>query len=143
FRSLDVPRTLRALSVVDQSPLGVTPASNPATYTGVFDAIRNVFAATPEARMKGFTRGRFSFQPAGGRCEACEGRGLVQVEMHFLSDVWMPCEACGGKRFDRETLSVTYGGRNVADVLEMEVDEALAFFENHRKVREPLELLRD
>jgi excinuclease ABC subunit A len=131
------------LSVVDQSPLGPTPASNPATYTGIFDAIREVFASTPEARMKGFAKGRFSFNLAGGRCEACEGKGLVQVEMHFLSDVYVPCEACGGRRFGRETLAVTYGGRSVADVLDMEVDEALEFFANHRRIRRTLELLHD
>ncbi len=138
-----VPSLLSGLSVVDQSPLGPTPASNPATYTGVFDHIRAIFASTPEARMKGFTKRRFSFNMAGGRCEACEGRGVVQVEMHFLSDVYVPCEACDGKRFDRETLAVTYGGRSIAEVLDMEVSAAAEFFQQHRRVHGPLALLED
>ena len=143
YQSLSVSPRIQQLTVVDQSPLGPTPASNPATYTGIFDAIREVFAATPEARMRGFQKGRFSFNISGGRCEACEGQKLVQVEMHFLSDVYMPCDACGGKRFERETLSVTYGGKSVADVLDMEVAEALEFFRNHRKIRGALALLSD
>jgi len=143
YRSLAVSDRLTQLTVVDQSPLGPTPASNPATYTGIFDAIREVFASTPEARMRGFQKRRFSFNLSGGRCEACEGRGLVQVEMHFLSDVYVPCEACGGRRFERETLAVTYGGKSIADVLDLEIGEALEFFKNHRKIRAALELLDD
>ena len=143
FTSLSMPSSLKALSVVDQSPLGPTPASNPATYTGIFDWVREVFASTPEAKMRGFKKGRFSFNQAGGRCEACEGKGMVQVEMHFLSDVYIPCDACGGKRFDRETLAVTYGGRSIADVLGMQVDQAVEFFQNHRRIRGVLELLCD
>ncbi|MFH0945480.1 MAG: excinuclease ABC subunit UvrA [Planctomycetota bacterium] len=143
FQSLSISERVRNLAVVDQSPLGPTPSSNPATYTGIFDRIREVFAATPEARMRGFQKGRFSFNLSGGRCEACEGRGMVQVEMHFLSDVYVTCEACEGKRFERETLGVTFGGKSIADVLEMEVCEALEFFRNHPRIRRTLRLLDD
>ncbi|MBI4880615.1 MAG: excinuclease ABC subunit UvrA, partial [Planctomycetes bacterium] len=143
FDALVLAPGIEHLAVVDQSPLGPTPASNPATYTGIFDQVREVFAATPEARMKGFSKAWFSFNQPGGRCEACEGKGLVQVEMHFLSDVYVPCEACGGKRFSRETLAVTYGGKSVADVLDMEVEEALRFFANRRRIRDVLALLAD
>lgn len=143
FSSLRLAAEISHLTVVDQSPLGATPSSNPATYTGIFDVIREVFASTPEARMKGFGKGRFSFNQRGGRCESCEGKGLVQVEMHFLSDVYVPCDACGGRRFDRETLAVTYGGKSIAEVLQMDVTTGLEFFQNHRRIRAPLELLRD
>ena len=131
------------LVVVDQSAIGSSPSSNPATYTGVFTAIRELFSKTQLARQKGFTPGRFSFHVAGGRCSHCDGKGQIQVEMHFLADVWVSCEICRGKRYNKETLGVDYRGRNIADVLAMEIDEALAFFGNHRKIARPLQLLHD
>ncbi len=132
-----------ALVVVDQSAIGSSPASNPATYTGVFTAIRELFASTPLAKQKGFTPGRFSFHVADGRCAACEGKGQIQVEMHFLADVWVTCEICRGARYNQETLSVDYRGKNVAQVLAMEVDEALQFFGNHKHIVRSLQLLAD
>ncbi|MBK6940211.1 MAG: excinuclease ABC subunit UvrA [Planctomycetes bacterium] len=143
FTRIGVPKSIHEMIVVDQSALGPTPASNPATYTGVFDRVRAIFASTPEARMKGFTAKRFSFNQAGGRCAACEGKGFVQIEMHFLSDVYVPCEICDGKRFDRETLAVTYGGKSIAEVLDLEVDAALEFFQNHRAIQRTMQLLHD
>jgi excinuclease ABC subunit A len=128
---------------IDQTPIGRTPASNPATYTKVFDPIRGVFAATPEARMRGFKSGHFSFNTGDGRCPACSGRGYEVVEMHFLSDVTIPCSICRGKRYKRETLAVTYKGASISDVLDMEVSQAAAFFANHRRIHKILKVLDD
>jgi excinuclease ABC subunit A len=127
--------------IVDQSPIGTSPKSNPATYVGVFDRIRSIMSEAPLARLRGFGPGRFSFNTVAGRCAACAGRGSIKVEMHFLPDVWITCEVCKGRRYDRETLAVEYRGRNVADILDMEVSEAVSFFANHRPVAEPLALL--
>ena len=128
---------------IDQSPIGRTPRSNPATYTGLFDLIRDLFANTPEAKVRGFQKGRFSFNVKGGRCEACSGDGIIKIEMHFLPDVYVPCEVCGGKRYNRETLEVTYKGKNISDVLNMTVEEALTFFENIPKIKEKLQAIAD
>ncbi|HEY7516071.1 MAG TPA: excinuclease ABC subunit UvrA, partial [Vicinamibacteria bacterium] len=128
---------------IDQSPIGRTPRSNPATYTKLFDQIRDFFALLPEARMHGYTPGRFSFNVKGGRCEACEGDGVKRVEMHFLPDVYVPCEVCHGKRFNEATLQVKYNGLSIADVLERTVDEALVLFQNHPQIRRALETLAD
>lgn len=128
---------------IDQSPIGRTPRSNPATYTGVFDQIRDLFAATPDAKAKGYAKGRFSFNVKGGRCEACSGDGILKIEMHFLPDVYVPCEVCGGKRYNRETLDVRYKGKNIYDVLDMTVEEALAFFEHVPSIRRKIETLYD
>lgn len=128
---------------IDQSPIGRTPRSNPATYTGAFDIIRDVFANTNEAKMRGYKKGRFSFNVKGGRCEACKGDGILKVEMHFLSDVYVPCEVCHGKRYNRETLEVKYRGKNIYEVLDMTVEEAIDFFQNHERVLRKLETLRD
>ncbi|QRJ68137.1 excinuclease ABC subunit UvrA [Staphylococcus saccharolyticus] len=128
---------------IDQSPIGRTPRSNPATYTGVFDDIRDVFARTNEAKIRGYQKGRFSFNVKGGRCEACKGDGIIKIEMHFLPDVYVPCEVCDGKRYNRETLEVTYKGKNIADVLEMTVEEATHFFENIPKIKRKLQTLVD
>ena len=128
---------------IDQSPIGRTPRSNPATYTGVFDLIRKVFAQVPEARMRGYKPGRFSFNVKGGRCEACRGDGLIKIEMHFLPDVYVPCEVCKGKRYNRETLQIKYKGKSIADVLEMTVEEALQFFGNIPPIRRKLQTLYD
>ena len=128
---------------IDQSPIGRTPRSNPATYTGVFDMIRDLFAATPDAKAKGYKKGRFSFNVKGGRCEACSGDGILKIEMHFLPDVYVPCEVCGGKRYNRETLEVKYKGKNIYDVLNMTVEEALSFFENVPSIRRKIETLYD
>jgi len=128
---------------IDQSPIGRTPRSNPATYTKTFDLVRDLFAQTPDARMRGYTSGRFSFNVRGGRCEACEGDGIVRIEMHFLPDVYVPCEVCKGKRYNRETLDVHYKGKNISDVLEMTVTEAVQFFENVPRIRRKLQTLDD
>lgn len=128
---------------IDQSPIGRTPRSNPATYTGVFDDIRDVFAATNEAKVRGYKKGRFSFNIKGGRCEACSGDGIIKIEMHFLPDVYVPCEVCHGKRYNRETLEVRYKGKNIAEVLDMTIEEATVFFENIPKIHRKLQTLVD
>jgi excinuclease ABC subunit A len=128
---------------INQSPIGRTPRSNPATYTGVFDSIREVFAMTNESKVRGYKMGRFSFNVRGGRCEACQGDGIIKIEMHFLPDVYVPCEVCKGKRYNRETLEVRYKGKNISDILNMTVEEALEFFENIPKIRRKLETLND
>lgn len=128
---------------IDQSPIGRTPRSNPATYTGVFDQIRDLFASTQDAKARGYKKGRFSFNVKGGRCEACGGDGIIKIEMHFLPDVYVPCEVCGGKRYNRETLEVKYKGKNIFDVLDMTVEEAVPFFENLPSIRRKIETLYD
>ncbi|WP_273124529.1 excinuclease ABC subunit UvrA [Metabacillus sp. HB246100] len=128
---------------IDQSPIGRTPRSNPATYTGVFDDIRDVFATTNEAKVRGYKKGRFSFNVKGGRCEACRGDGIIKIEMHFLPDVYVPCEVCHGKRYNRETLEVTYKGKNISDILEMTVEDSVTFFENIPKIKRKLQTILD
>ena len=128
---------------IDQSPIGRTPRSNPATYTGVFDMIRDLFASTADAKAKGYKKGRFSFNVKGGRCEACGGDGIIKIEMHFLPDVYVPCEVCGGKRYNRETLDVKYKGKSIFDVLDMTVEEALTFFENVPSIQRKIQTLYD
>ncbi len=128
---------------IDQSPIGRTPRSNPATYTGVFDMIRDLFASTQDAKMKGYQKGRFSFNVKGGRCEACSGDGIVKIEMNFLPDVYVPCEVCEGKRYNRETLDVKYKGKSIFDVLDMTIEEAVHFFENVPGIKRKIETLND
>ena len=128
---------------IDQSPIGRTPRSNPATYTGVFDQIRDLFAATADAKARGYKKGRFSFNVKGGRCEACSGDGIIKIEMHFLPDVYVPCEVCKGKRYNRETLEVKYKDKSIYDVLNMTVEEALTFFENVPSIKRKIETLYD
>ena len=128
---------------IDQAPIGRTPRSNPATYTGVFDMIRDLFASTQDAKMRGYTKGRFSFNVKGGRCEACSGDGIIKIEMHFLPDVYVPCEVCGGKRYNRETLEVKYKGKSIYDVLNMTVEEALDFFKNIPSIERKIQTLYD
>ena len=128
---------------IDQSPIGRTPRSNPATYTGTFDIIRELFAQTTEAKMRGYKPGRFSFNVKGGRCEACAGDGIIKIEMQFLSDVYVPCEVCKGKRYNRETLEVKYKGKNIDDILNMTVEEALEFFENIPRIKNKIQKLYD
>ena len=128
---------------IDQSPIGRTPRSNPATYTGVFDLIRDIFAETEEAKMRGYQKGRFSFNVAGGRCESCNGDGVHKIEMHFLPDIYVPCEVCKGKRYNRETLEVKYKGKTIADVLDMTVEEALTFFDKIPKIKQKMQTLYD
>ncbi len=141
--SIEGAEQLDKIINIDQSPIGRTPRSNPATYTGVFDMIRDLFAATPDAKAKGYKKGRFSFNVKGGRCEACAGDGILKIEMHFLPDVYVPCEVCGGKRYNRETLDVKYKGKSIYDVLNMTVEEALKFFENVPSIRRKMETLYD
>ena len=140
---VDGIENLNKIIDIDQSPIGRTPRSNPATYTGLFDEIRALYATTPDAKLRGYTNGRFSFNVKGGRCEACKGDGIVKIEMHFLPDVYVPCEVCRGKRYNRETLEVRYKGKNIYDVLEMTVEEALPFFAQHRKIKSILKTLDD
>ncbi len=128
---------------IDQSPIGRTPRSNPATYTGTFDQIRQLFALTPDSKMRGYKPGRFSFNVKGGRCESCRGDGIIKIEMHFLPDVYVPCEVCQGRRYNRETLEVKYKGKSIADVLEMTLEEATAFFEPIPKIHRKLATLID
>ena len=128
---------------IDQSPIGKTPRSNPATYTGVFDLIRDIFAGTNEAKLRGYEKGRFSFNVSGGRCETCQGDGVLKIEMHFLPDIYVPCEVCHGKRYNRETLEVKYKGKSIYDVLDMTVEEALEFFSNIPKIKQKIQTLYD
>ena len=128
---------------IDQAPIGRTPRSNPATYTGVFNDIRELFASTNDAKMRGYSAGRFSFNVKGGRCEACQGDGILKIEMHFLPDVYVPCEVCKGKRYNRETLEVQYKGKNISDVLKMTVEEGVAFFENQPRIARKLQTLAE
>lgn len=128
---------------IDQSPIGRTPRSNPATYTGVFDIIRDIFTGTNEAKMRGYQKGRFSFNVSGGRCEACQGDGVVKIEMNFLPDIYVPCEICNGTRYNRETLEVKYKEKSIADVLDMTVEEALNFFSNIPRIRDKMQTLYD
>lgn len=143
FDDMEGMENLDKVIAIDQSPIGRTPRSNPATYTGVFNDIRDLFAQTNDAKMHGYTSGRFSFNVKGGRCEACEGDGIIKIEMHFLPDVYVPCEVCKGKRYNRETLEVRYKGKNIYDVLEMTVDEGVEFFSNHQKIYRKLLTLRE
>ena len=143
YKEIKGLENLDKVIVIDQSPIGRTPRSNPATYTGMFDAIRDVFAMTNEAKLRGYQKGRFSFNVKGGRCEACNGDGILKVEMHFLPDVYVPCEVCKGKRYNRETLQVKYKGKTIADVLDMTVEEGLEFFQNIPKIKRKLETLFD
>jgi excinuclease ABC subunit A len=143
FDRLEGIEHLDKVIAIDQSPIGRTPRSNPATYTGVFTPIREIFAELPESKMRGYTQGRFSFNVAGGRCEACSGDGLLKIEMHFLPDVYVPCEECRGKRYNRETLEIYYKGKTIADVLDMTVEEALEFFRRLPKIRRKLSTLHD
>ena len=143
FDSMEGTEFLDKVIDIDQSPIGRTPRSNPATYTGVFTDIRELFAKTNDAKAKGYTAGRFSFNVKGGRCEACQGDGILRIEMHFLPDVYVPCEVCKGKRYNRETLAVEYKGKSIYDVLEMTVDEGVAFFENHPKIARKLKTLQE
>ena len=143
YDSISGVEYLEKIIDIDQSPIGRTPRSNPATYTGVFDDIRDVFAMTNEAKVRGYKKGRFSFNVKGGRCEACRGDGIIKIEMHFLPDVYVPCEVCHGKRYNRETLEVKYKGKNIADVLEMTVEAAVVFFENIPKIKRKLQTIVD
>ena len=143
YKSIQGLEQLDKVIEIDQSPIGRTPRSNPATYTKVFDLIRDVFASTNEAKMRGYEKGRFSFNVKGGRCEACQGDGTIKVEMHFLPDVYVPCEVCHGARYNRETLQVHYKGKTIADVLEMTIEEGLDFFANHTGIRRKLQTLVD
>lgn len=143
FRAMEGVENLDKIICIDQSPIGRTPRSNPATYTGLFDMIRKIFAMSPEAKARGYKENRFSFNVKGGRCEACAGDGLIKIEMHFLPDIYVPCEVCKGRRYNRETLEVTYKGKNIYEVLDMNVEEAMSFFENHQPILRKLETLYD
>ena len=143
YKSIEGIEQLDKVIAIDQSPIGRTPRSNPATYTGVFDMIRDLFAATQDAKMRGYKKGRFSFNVKGGRCESCSGDGIIKIEMHFLPDVYVPCEVCGGKRYNRETLEVKYKGKSIYDVLDMTVEEALTFFENVPTIARKIQTLYD
>jgi len=143
YRRIDGLDNIDKVINIDQSPIGRTPRSNPVTYTKVFDAIRQLFAATPDAKMRGYKPGRFSFNVAGGRCEACKGDGTLKIEMHFLPDVYVPCDTCGGLRYNRDTLEVQFKGHSIAEVLDMSIEEALTFFENQPRIARVLGTLYD
>ena len=143
YKAIEGIEQLDKVIAIDQSPIGRTPRSNPATYTGVFDQIRDLFASTADAKSRGYKKGRFSFNVKGGRCEACSGDGIIKIEMHFLPDVYVPCEVCQGKRYNRETLEVKYKGKSIFDVLDMTVEEALEFFEPVPSIRRKIETLND
>ena len=143
YKEIQGIEQLDKIIAIDQSPIGRTPRSNPATYTGVFDLIRDLFASTTDAKAKGYNKGRFSFNVKGGRCEACSGDGIIKIEMHFLPDVYVPCEVCGGKRYNRETLEVKYKGKSIYDVLNMTVEDALKFFENVPSITRKIQTLYD
>jgi len=134
---------LEKVIAINQAPIGRTPRSNPATYTGLFDLIRELFSMTPDAKARGYKQGRFSFNVKGGRCEACQGDGIIKIEMHFLPDIYVPCEICKGKRYNRETLDIYYKGKNISDVLQMTVDEACLFFANLPRLKRKLQTLKD
>jgi excinuclease ABC subunit A len=142
-RGIDGMRLVDKVVAIDQSPIGRTPRSNPATYTGLFDHVRKLFSQTPEAKVRGYLPGRFSFNVRGGRCEGCAGDGTIKIEMHFLPDVYVPCEVCGAARYNRETLEVTFKGRSIADVLDMSCEEALGFFANQPTIARHLQTLVD
>jgi excinuclease ABC subunit A len=142
-KTITIPKTVQDVIVIDQDPIGRTPRSNPATYTKVFDEVRKLFAATREAKTRGYKEGRFSFNVPGGRCETCSGDGVLKIEMNFLPDVYIECEECHGKRYNQETLQVLYAGKNVADVLNMTVEEALALFKDVPTIERKLQLLAD
>ena len=143
YKSLSGLEHIDKIISIDQSPIGRTPRSNPATYTGAFDGIRELFSQTNEAKMRGYKPGRFSFNVKGGRCESCRGDGILKIEMHFLPDVYVPCEVCKGKRYNQETLEVHYKGKTISDVLEMTVDEAVTFFENIPKIYNKIKTIQD
>lgn len=143
FKTIEGYEQLEKVIDIDQSPIGRTPRSNPATYTSVFDDIRDLFAKTNEAKMRGYKKGRFSFNVKGGRCEACRGDGILKIEMHFLPDVYVPCEICHGSRYNSETLEVKYKGKNIADVLEMTIEEAVDFFSNVPKIERKMQTIID
>ncbi len=143
FKKIEGAEQLDKIIAIDQSPIGRTPRSNPATYTGVFDQIRDLFASTVDAKAKGYSKGRFSFNVKGGRCEACGGDGIIKIEMHFLPDVYVPCEVCQGKRYNRETLDVKYKGKSIYDVLDMTVEEAVTFFDPVPSIKRKIETLHD
>ena len=141
--SIDVPQFVRNVIVIDQDPIGRTPRSNPATYTKLFDEIRRIFASTKEAKARGYKEGRFSFNVKGGRCETCQGDGVLRIEMNFLPDVYVQCSDCKGKRYNKETLSILFKGKNIAEVLDMTVEEAAKFFENTPRISRKLTTLLD
>ncbi|MEG2645339.1 MAG: ATP-binding cassette domain-containing protein, partial [Enterococcus sp.] len=143
FKTISGYESIEKIIDIDQSPIGRTPRSNPATYTSVFDDIRGLFAQTNEAKMRGYKKGRFSFNVKGGRCEACRGDGIIKIEMHFLPDVYVPCEVCHGKRYNSETLEVHYKGKSIADVLEMTVEDAVEFFKHIPKIHRKLQTIVD
>jgi len=143
YTAIEGEEQLDKIICIDQSPIGRTPRSNPATYTGLFDMIRKVFAQCPEAKVRGYKENRFSFNVKGGRCEACSGDGLIKIEMHFMADIYVPCEVCKGKRYNRETLEVKYKGKSISDVLDMTVEEAMETFENHQLIMNKLRTLYD
>ena len=142
FKEIRGTENLDKIIVIDQSPIGRTPRSNPATYTGVFSDIREIFAQTSDSKAKGYSAGRFSFNTKGGRCEACQGDGIIKIEMHFLPDVYVPCEVCHGKRYNRETLDIHYKGKSIYDVLDMSIDEGVQFFANVPKISRKLNTLQ-
>ena len=143
FRKIEVPKSVNNVIVIDQDPIGRTPRSNPATYTKIFDEVRKIFAATKDSRARGYKEGRFSFNVKGGRCEECYGDGVIKIEMNFLPDVYVECSECKGKRYNKETLEILYKGKNIAEVLDMTVEEAAAYFENISSINRKLETLMD